>query len=183
MKIRITEKHTFHDIEKYLFPVKQFCEEKKRKGMYDDWNEADHTAEWITKIISSVQNGENGHLNIYYLEENEKIIGSAFALINSDITLDALARDGIIPDSEKIAHITCFHIIEAYRGKGRGSSWLIGEIFSDLRAQGVKQVYIKSSHHPALSLYERLGTQVGNYISMSDSKLYQRYGYIYRIEL
>lgn len=183
MKIRITKEHTFNDIEKYLFPVKQFCEEKLRKGMYDDWNEAEHTADWIKKILCSVRNSENGHLDIYYLEEKGKIIGAAFALINSNITLDALAKDGIVPDSEKTAHVTCFHIIEAYRGKGRGSSWLTGEIFNDLRAQGVKYVYIKSSHNSALTLYERLGTKVGNYISISDSKLYQRYGYIYRIEL
>ncbi|MBQ8409178.1 MAG: GNAT family N-acetyltransferase [Clostridia bacterium] len=183
MKIHITAQHTFEDIEKYLFPIKQFCEEKARKGIYDDWDEAKHTAEWIKKVMSSIQMHEKGQLDIYYLEENETIIGVAFALIGSQITLDSLAKDGIVPDSKEIAHFTGFHIIEACRGKGYGSAWLQGEIFEDLRAQGVKQIYIKSSHHQALALYERLGTKVGNYIGISDSKLYQRYGYIYKIDL
>ena len=183
MKIKITEQHTFEDVEKYLFPIKQFCEEKVRKGMYDDWDEVKHTAEWIQKVLSSIKKHESGRLNVYYLEEGETVIGVAFALINSNITLESLAKDGIIPDSAEIAHLTGFHIMEAYRGKGRGSSWLLGEIFEDLRAEGVKQIYIRSSHHQALSLYERLGSKIGNYIGISDSKLYQRYGYIYKIDL
>lgn len=151
--------------------------------MYDDWNETKHTEDWLKKIISSVQKQGSDQLTIYYKEENEKIIGVAFALMNSDITLDTLAKDGIVPELKEIAHVTGFHMIEAYRGKGYGSSWLVGEIFDDLRTQGIKQVYIKSSHHQALALYERLGTKVGNYVSISDSKLYQRCGHIYKIDL
>lgn len=183
MKFCVTPEHTFQDIEPYLAPVRQFGEEKLRKGMYDDWNEAAHTADWLKKILSAMQNAQNGTLTVYSLEEDGQIIGSAFALINSTITRDALAKDGVVPGSDPIAHITCFHILEAYRGKGRGSFWLTHEIFDDLRRRNVKEVYIKSSHNPALPLYEKLGTKVGNYISISDSSLYQRYGYIYKIEL
>ena len=183
MKFCVTKEHTFRDLEKFLLPAIQFGEEKLRKGTYDDWNEAEHTAAWLKKVLCSIQSGDDGNLTIYYLEEDGSIIGTAFTLTDSHITLDALAKDGIVPAPEKTTHLCCFHIAEAYRGKGRGSSWLTGEIFEDLRAQGVKQVYIKSSHHSALPLYERLGTKVGNYISISDSKLYQRYGHIFKVTL
>lgn len=183
MKTVVTKTHCVEDVEKYLYPVKQFGEEKLRKGMYDDWNEAAHTLDWLNKVLSSIQNGGEDELVIYYLAENDRIIASAFALMNSKLTIASLGKDGIIPDPGKIAHVTCFHVLEAYRGKGLGSSWLTGEIFGDLRARGVAQVYIRSSHNSALSLYEKLGTKVGNYISVSDSKLYQRYGYIYKIDL
>lgn len=183
MRFCVTKEHTFSDIEKFLFPANRFREEKLRKGMYDDWDEGEHTAVWLKKVLLSIQNGEKGNLTIYYLEDNGIIIGTAFALTDSQITLDSLAKDGIIPNCEKIAHLTCFHIIEAYRGKGRGSSWLTSEVFPHLRSQGVNEVYIKSSHHSALPLYEKLGTRIGNYISISDSKLYQRYGYIFKVTL
>ena len=183
MKVCVTTKHTFEDVEKYLSPIKQFGQEKTRKGTYDDWDEAKHTAQWLQNAMASIQTQEQSRLNIYYLEEDQKIIGVAFALINSSITLESLSNDGVVPDAADIAHVTGIHIVEDYRGKGRGSSWLQGEVFADLRREGVQQVYIRSSHHKALALYERLGTKVGNYISISDSNLYQRYGYIYKIDL
>ena len=148
MRIRITQAHTMAEIEPYLFPVRQFCAEKRRKGMCDDWDEARHTTDWLEQVLADQQNGEPGELYVYYLEENGTITGAAFALLHSRITLDALAQAGVIPGDEQIAHLTCFHILEAYRRKGRDSAWLTGEIFGDLRAQGVDAVYIKSSHHP-----------------------------------
>lgn len=183
MKFCVTKEHTFRDLEKFLLPAILFGEEKIRKGTYDDWNEAAHTAAWLKKVLRSIQCGDAGNLTIYYLEEKGNIIGTAFTLTDSALTLNTLAKDGIDPDNVKVTHLCCFHIVEAHRGKGRGSSWLTGEIFEDLRVQGVKQVYIKSSHHSALPLYERLGTKVGNYISISDSKLYQRYGHIFKVIL
>lgn len=185
MKLDITKEHAFSDIQKYLSPLRQFNEEKARKGMLDDWDEAKHTSDWIKRILKSIQDGGNDRLTVYYWEEKGSIIGVAFALINSESIRTTLAKDGVFPDVESptLAHLTGFHILESHRGQGRGSSWLTTEILPDLRAKGVQQLYIRSSHYRALSLYEKLGTKVGNYISVSDSKLYKRYGYIYRIDL
>lgn len=57
------------------------------------------------------------------------------------------------------------------------------EVLKDLKEQGIDTVYIKSSHNKALGLYDKLGKRIGNYIGISDHKLYQRYGYIYKIDL
>lgn len=183
MKFAVTKEHSIRDIEKFLFPVNQFCQEKIQKGMYDDWNEAAHTEDWLKNVLFSLRNGGEDKLSVYYREENGVVIGALFVLTNSTIMVSAFAKDGIVLDPQTSAHVTCFHVLRAYRGKGLGSAWITGEIFDDLREQGITEVYIKSSHHLALSLYEKLGTKIGNYISVSDSKLYQRYGYIYRIEL
>ena len=183
MKFCVTKEHSFSDIEKFLFPVNQFGEEKRRKGMYDDWDEEAHTIQWLKKVMRFIQSGEAGELTIYYLEEDGTIIASAFTLTGSNLTKDMLEQNGITTACGKVAHFSCFHVLEAFRGKGRGSAWLFREILPDLRNQGVNEVYIKSSHHSALPLYERFGTKIGSYISISDSKLYQRYGYIYKITL
>ena len=56
-------------------------------------------------------------------------------------------------------------------------------MFKDLKNQDIQEIYIKSSHNKVLNLYNRFGNIIGNYIGISDHELYQRYGYIYRIDL
>lgn len=74
-----------------------------------------------------------------------------------------------------------FSYNEKFRGIGK--DWLENEILKDLREQGIKKVYIKSSHNKSLGLYNKLGTRIGKYIGISDNGLYQRIGYIYEIKL
>lgn len=172
---------TFDSISKYLYPVEQYGKEKIKNNIYDDWNELEHTSKWIQKILKSI-NDENGDiLDIYYIEDDGKIVGVIFALSGSDNILKFLRECNIESTSEKVAQLSCFHIIKDYRGIGR--EWLKNEVLKDLKQQGIKNVYIKTSHNKALRLYDKLGTRVGNYIGLSDNELYQRYGYIYKINI
>lgn len=180
MKIRI-QRDIPLDINRYLYPVEEYIKEKNINGMYDDWNELEHTIKWIENVLKSINENNGDILDIYYIEDNNKIIGVVFSLSGNDNILKFKEENNIKTKTNKIAQLSCFHIIKDYRGIG--GKWLINEVLKDLRTQGIEEVYIKSSHNKALSLYDRIGTLVGNYISLSDNKLYQRYGYIYKVDL
>ncbi|MBE5820594.1 MAG: hypothetical protein E7310_07305 [Clostridiales bacterium] len=171
---------SFSDIEKYLYPVQTYNTEKKENDMYDDWDEYEHTKNWINNIINEMQNGEDDILDIYYLEENNIVIGVICSLYGSNLINKFLIKNNINTE-KKSAQLSCFHILKKYRGIG--NKWLNDEVFKDLKSQGIQEIYIKSSHNKALSLYNRLGEVVGNYIGISDNNLYQRYGYVYKITL
>ena len=183
MKYRVKKGTAIDDIRKYLSPVIKYGEEKQRKNMTDDWDELKHTLRWLEKILDAINRDDGDILDIYYLEENAQIIGALFVLSGNKSLKESLASDGVFPSTDHIAQLTCFHIIETYRGRGIGRRWIENEVFRDLKLCGVQKVYIKSSHHQALRLYEKIGTVVGNYIGVSDHELYQRYGYIFEIDL
>lgn len=181
MKIRLTKDMSFNDINKYLYPVKEYIKEKTDNNMYDDWNELEHTSSWLKEVIKSINENNKDILDIYYIEDNETIIGVVFSLSGNNIISNFLNQNNITESTNEVAQLTCFHILKNYRGIGR--KWLENEVLKDLHSQGIKTVFIKSSHNKAIGLYDKLGTKIGNYIGLSDHKLYQRYGYIYKIDL
>lgn len=181
MKVRLNSDVSINDINKYLYPVQEYVKEKIDNNMYDDWNELEHTTKWIEKILKSIYENSGDVLEIYYLKDNEKIIGVVFCLSGSNNFKNFLQENDIEQTDNKIAQLSCFHILKDYRGIGK--KWLEDEVLKDLKAQGVEKVYIKSSHNKASSLYDKIGTIIGNYISISDHQLYKRYGNIYRIDL
>ena len=149
--------------------------------MYDDWNELEHSVKWIKESLKSINENSGDILNIYCLYDKGNIIGVVFILSGSDNIFKFISENNIDSNNQKIAQLSCFHILKDYRGIGK--KWLQNEVLKDLKNQGIEEVYIKSSHNKALDLYNSLGTLVGNYMGISDSKLYQRYGYIYKIDL
>jgi hypothetical protein len=180
MKIRLSSDINLEDIEKYLYPVKSYNAEKKDNGMYDDWDEYKHTKNWVQNIIQEIKSEKDDILDVYYLEENNIVIGVVFSLSGNNL-INEFLNENNIRTKNKSAQLSCFHILKDYRGVG--SKWLKDEVFKDLKQQGIEEIYIKSSHNKALNLYNRLGDVIGNYIGISDHKLYQRYGYIYKIDL
>lgn len=181
MKIRVNSDMSFDDINKYLYPVEQYNKEKINNNMYDDWNELEHTNKWIKEILNSLKENKNDILDIYYLRHNEEVIGVILSLLGDNLIKKFIKENNISSTSNKIAQLTCFHIIKNYRGIGK--KWLEAEVLKDLKEQGIEEVYIKSSHNKALNLYDRIGSRIGNYIGISDNKIYQRLGYIYKINL
>ena len=181
MKIKVNSDVSINDINKYLYPVKKYVQEKVDNNMYDDWNELEHTTKWIEKILKSICENRGDVLEIYYLKDDEKIIGVIFCLSGSNNLREFLQKNDIEQTDGKVAQLSCFHILKAYRGIGKKG--LQDVVLKDLKEQGFEKVYIKSSHNKASSLYDKLGTIIGNYISISDNKLYKRYGNIYRIDL
>ena len=179
MKFDVTPNTPLSALDPFYEPAREFHAEKRQSGTYDDWNEAERTEKWVKKALCDA----SGSLCIYYLKEQNEVVGSAFALLRSAITQSDLAANGVTPASPDFAHVTCIHLKKALRGKGKGQDFLANEVFADLKAQGIRQVYIKSSHPKAFALYERLGKCVGHYAEPSDQGLYLRYGNIYQIDL
>lgn len=181
IKITVNKGMTLSEIDKYLYPVRQYVNEKFVNNMYDDWNELEHTIKWIDKSLKSINENNGDILNIYSLYDRQNIIGVVFVLSGSDNILKFIKENNIISNSKWSAQLSCFHILKYYRGIGK--TWLKSVVLKDLKKSGLEEVYVKSSHNKAFSLYNEFGTLVGNYISISDHKLYQRYGYIYKIDL
>lgn len=171
----------FSNLERLLNPVKKYVEEKKNNGMYDDYNEFNNSIKEFENKKESIINNED-NLTAYYIENNNEVIGIIFAITGKCSISNFLKKYNIPAEqSSNYCQLTCFHINKDFRGIGR--KFLENYVFEDLRKRKINTIFIKSSHNRALSLYSKLGKLVGNYIGLSEHQLYQRYGYIYKIEL
>ena len=180
-KMNIKNTEDFIYLEKLLSPVKRYVEEKKINGMYDDYDEYKNTIQWIENIKNIILNEEDV-LTAYYIENSENdIVGIIFALTENEIIKKFREKHNIKVDDCKQCQLICFHIDKQYRGIGK--KFLENYVFKDLKDKKINIIFIKSSHNKALSLYSKFGNVVGNYIGISENQLYQRYGYIYKIQL
>ena len=179
MKLKILPSTPWSDIAPFLAPVLKYGEEKARNNMQDDWDEYEHTKGWLEKYLAQ----GDGQLDVYYIKEKGEVIASVFILQDSQQFAAGLKNNGVEISAQRIAQLTCFHVMEAHRGRGLGRKWLEEEVFQDLKEQGIQEVYIRSSHHRALRLYDKLGSRVGTYVGVSDHQLYERLGYIFKIIL
>ena len=114
VKIRLYKDMNFEDIEKYLYPVKLYNIEKKDNNMYDDWDEYKHTNHWIKNIIKEIKNGKDDILDVYYLQQNNMVIGVIFSLSGSNLINEFLNKNNI-KTKKKSAQLSCFHILKDYR--------------------------------------------------------------------
>lgn len=171
------------DYNKLMYPVIRYGEEKIENNMYDDWNEYKHTRKMINELQQKLKEKQDLKIDIYYMEENNLVIGICF-FINGKNYMESFLekiKNYSYKTIDNTIQLTCFHILKEYRGIG--TKWLKDIIFPDLIKNNVKEVYVKSSHNKALNFYQKLGQQVGQYVGISDNELYQRLGYIYRINI
>lgn len=171
------------DYNKLMYPVIRYGEEKLENNMYDDWDEYKHTRKMINELQQSLKEKQDLKIDIYFLEENNLVIGICFFIKGKNYMANFLQKIENYPYNtiDNSVQLTCFHILKEYRGIG--TKWLKDIIFPDLIKNNVKEVYVKSSHNKALNFYQKLGQQIGQYIGISDNELYQRLGYIYRINI
>lgn len=171
------------DWDKLMYPVIRYGEEKIENNMYDDWDEYKHTRKMINELQQNLKEGQDLKIDIYFLEKNNFVIGIVFFITGKIYMKKFLEKIKDISCSEinNSAQLTCFHILKEYRGIG--AKWLKEVIFPDLIKNNLKEIYVKSSHNKALNFYKKLGQKVGQYIGVSDHELYQRLGYIYKINI
>lgn len=181
-KMDIKNIDDFLNLERLLIPVKKYVEEKKDCDIYDDYNEFNNTVQWFENRKSAILNNKD-IITAYYIENySNEVIGIIFALTGNYSIENFLERHNIeVKKDDSKCQLICFHIDKNYRGIGK--KFVENYVFEDLKKKNINTVFIKSSHNKALSLYSKLGEKIGNYIGLSEHKLYQRYGYIYRIEL
>lgn len=171
------------DYDKLMYPVIRYGEEKLKNNMYDDWDEYKHTRKMINQLQQNLKEREDLKINIYFLEEDNLVIGICFFIQGKSYMKKFLEKieHSYYTRIDNCAQLTCFHILKEYRGIG--TKWLKNIIFPDLIKNNIKEIYVKSSHNKALNFYQKLGQKVGQYIGISDNELYQRLGYIYRINI
>lgn len=179
-KLLLESKEDFEKAKNLLEPVEDFVKEKIENNMYDDWNEFEHTKKNLQELEESVLSKKEDSICVYYLKNEDEIIGFAFVLWGN-CKMKQFLENNNFPIEENVCQLRSFHIMKEYRGTG--PSWLGNYIFPDLKEKGIHTVYLASSHNKAFPFYDRLGERVGTYIGISDHKLYQRFGYIFKIKI
>lgn len=153
-KISIKSKNGLDNLnyEKLLYPVIMYGKEKMKNNMYDDWDEYKHTL----KMLSGLDFSKNIKINIYVLKKDSLVIGICFFISGKNYMKKFLEQteETNYSITDKSAQLTCFHILEKYRGIG--TQWLEEAIFPDLKENSIEYIYVKSSHNRALHLYQRL---------------------------
>lgn len=171
------------DYSKLMYPVIMYGKEKIENNMYDDWDEYKHTMGMINQLKQNLKEKQDLRIEIYCIEENNVIIGICFFIFGKAYMKKFLEKieESNFNTIDNCAQLTCFHILKKYRGIG--TKWIKEIVFPDLVKNSIKEIYVKSSHNKALHFYQKLGEQVGQYIGISDNQLYQRLGYIYKINI
>lgn len=180
-KIEINNIENFSKLEKLMYPVKKYVSEKKRDGMYDDYNEYKNSLKWFQDRKQSILDDNKDIVTAYCIKDNKKVIGIIFSVTGYSVTKLMDRHDMKVDDDSNTCQLICFHIDKNYRGIGK--DFLNNYVFKDLKDRKIGTVFIKSSHHRAFSLYEKLGRRVGVYFGLSEHQLYRRQGNIYQVEL
>ena len=109
MKLKVNKTTSLEDINRYLYPVKDYVREKKEANMYDDWNEFEHMTLWLKNIFNNIRKDDTNILNIHYLEDKGNVIGVVFSLSGNDNISNFFNQYNISSPNEKVAQIAYFH--------------------------------------------------------------------------
>lgn len=149
----------------------------KAQNDWDDYDEAYHCNVLIQKILADPRM----RLEFHTLRKDGRYIGLVL-VTSGQIDTALLFKNAIAIDAaEKALVLNYFHI--APEGRGNGCRWLCDILLPHYKKQGFTAAYLKSSHPKAFSLYERLGSCIGTYQSVSDNKRFARNGKLFKIPL
>ena len=73
------------DYDKIMYPVIMYGKEKLENNMYDDWDEYKHTRKMIKELEKNLQDKQNLKIDIYFIEENNLVIGICFFYLEKTI--------------------------------------------------------------------------------------------------
>ena len=149
----------------------------KAENEWDDYNEVYHCC----KLIESVKSNENMNMDFHIMNKNEKYLG--IALVSSGILDYKMFFKEPIQINEYDKDVLIFNYFHiSQEGRGNGELWF-NNIIQYYKAKHYKAIYLKSSHPKVFSMYNRLGIEIGEYLSSSDNKLFHRQGKIFKIIL
>jgi hypothetical protein len=149
----------------------------KAVNEWDDYNEVYHCC----KLIENVRNNKNMKMDFHIMKKDDKCVG--IALVSSgilDYSLFFKEPVSISEEAQDVLIFNYFHISQ--EGRGNGETWF-KNIIQYYKSKHYKAIYLKSSHPKVFSMYNRLGTEIGEYSSCSDNNLFHRKGKIFRIAL
>lgn len=180
-KVEISNIENFLKLKELIYPAKRYVNEKKRCKMYDDYDEYKNNLKWFKDRKQLILDDKKDNVIAYCIKNNKKVIGIIFSVTGYSATQLTDRHNIKVNKNSKICQLICFHIDKKYRGIGR--NFLQNYVFKDLKDRKIDTVFIKSSHHKAFSLYEKLGERVGIYFGLSEHQLYRRQGNVYKIVL
>lgn len=158
---------------KSFIPIVKNMEWKMLNG-WDDYNELSHCC----KLINSYSRKHNAWINIHTVEESGEVVG-CLLIIGGEADFSSYGLE--IKNNKENVMLNYFHVSPMARGIG--TNWLTKEIFSYYREKKIRNIYVKSSHETAWSLYERYGKEIGCYKASSDNNIFERNGKIFVLEL
>lgn len=160
--------------EPFLAPVDAYVS-WKQENEWDDYNESRHARAFFNAVRVQSAVTIDTHILLY----DKSVIAGVLFIVKGNVA--ALENRFTIPASEKAALIKYFHVLQAYRGRGR--KWLTEIVMPFYRQQGVDALYVSSSHPKSFSLYGALGDLVATYTNKSDHARFIREGKSFRIPL
>lgn len=162
---------------KYLEPIAKNVLWKIR-NKWDDYNEISHCC----RFIESIRESHDIRIETHFIKNGPKILGVLF-VTGGKVDLDSLFKIKLpcTFQNDKSIIISYFHIIPEARGVGE--EWLRQLVIPYYKEKGIEEIFIKSSHLKAFSLYSRLGNEIENYTTQSDNRLYSRKGKVFKINI
>lgn len=157
-----------------LLPIIKNLQDKAEHG-WDDYDEVFH----CMQLIHAAEEREDIRMSFHTFHRDGVCYG---ILLISEGEIGGLPyfKDQLEEElTESAIVLNYFHICPEGRGVGR--KWVQLILMPYLKEQGIKKILVKSSHPKAFSLYERLGRQIGEYTSMSDTGKFEREGRIYEL--
>ncbi|MED3728744.1 hypothetical protein HPB58_14500 [Priestia filamentosa] len=161
----------------YLIPIIKNLLFKAKKD-WDDYDEVYHCCH----LIEEVKTRKDMNMDFHIMKRDREHLGIALAntgLLDFNIFFKEPIQ--VKEDIYDILILNYFHICQ--EGRGNGERWLRDVIIPYYKTKGYRAIYMKSSHPRAFSMYARLGSEIGGYISYSDNKLFKREGKVFKILL
>lgn len=146
--------------EKYLLPVQAYVSWKLENDSWDDYNEFFHAL----RFFSSVRQEQNVWVHTHLILRQEEILGVVFILGGA---LSQIEQRYQIEEEDHALLVKYFHIRE--KGKGIGTDWFQKLLIPYYRNKRFKRIYLSSSHQQSFPFYQRLGTPIAEYESLSDN--------------
>lgn len=149
------------NLERILEPTRLHVISKKENNMYDDWDEYEHDKKKYNDLIKRIESGENLEINVFYAEFNGKIAGHVFMVKGEKYIrefLDKINYKKEIENVEQYAVVEAFVIQKEYRGIG--FKMMYTHVLPMILKNGVKKIFVSSSHAKAFVVYDRAGEMI-----------------------
>ncbi|MBM7609783.1 hypothetical protein JOD29_003059 [Lysinibacillus composti] len=163
---------------KYLTPIiKNLL--YKAENEWDDYNEVYH----CTNLIEKVKKNKDMKMDFHVMLKDGEYVG--IALVTSGIIdYKTFFNESITLNDENKNDVLIFNYFHiSQEGRGNGQIWFRDVIIPYYQSEKYKTIYVKSSHEKVFTIYNRIGTEIGEYTSNSDNQLFVRKGKVFKIKI
>ena len=157
----------------YLGPIIDNLKVKYR-DFYDDYDEVYH----CNQLVHILKDDPNVNVDYHVMYKYDQCVGLAM-VTTGNIDSSKYFDKPVFEQGANAIVLNYFHI--SPKARGNGNYWLRNVIIPHY--QDKEDLYLKSSHSKAFSLYQRLGEEIGSYQTLSDNGEFKRTGKIFKIKV